>query len=80
MTLLSKRMENDIWRNLYEFPLIETECAVTWGELSGMAVFQELFDGIEKVEITREYVAKKSRISCFMRLSNISLHLFTITF
>ena len=63
MTLLSKRMENDIWRNLYEFPLIETECAVTWGELSGMAVFQELFDGIEKVEITREYVAKKHVLS-----------------
>ena len=57
MTLLSKRTGDDIWRNLYEFPLIETERAVTWEELSGMAVFQELFDGIEKVEITREYVA-----------------------
>lgn len=63
MTLLSKRMGNDIWRNLYEFPLIETERAVTWEELSGMAVFQELFDGIEKVEITREYVAKKHVLS-----------------
>ena len=30
MTLLSKRTGNDIWRNLYEFPLIETERAVTW--------------------------------------------------
>ena len=63
MTLLSKRTGNDIWRNLYEFPLIETERAVTWEELSGMAVFQELFDGIEKVEITREYVAKKHVLS-----------------
>lgn len=63
MTLLSKRTGDDIWRNLYEFPLIETERAVTWEELSGMAVFQELFDGIEKVEITREYVAKKHVLS-----------------
>ena len=63
MTLLFKRTGNDIWRNLYEFPLIETERAVTWEELSGMAVFQELFDGIEKVEITREYVAKKHVLS-----------------
>ena len=63
MTLLFKRTGNDIWRNLYEFPLIETERAVTWEELSGMAVFQELFDGIEKVEITREYVTKKHVLS-----------------
>ena len=63
MTLLFKRTGNDIWRNLYEFPLIETERAVTWEELSGMAVFQELFDGIEKVEIIREYVAKKHVLS-----------------
>ena len=63
MTLLSKRMGNDIWRNLYEFPLIETERAVTWEELSGMVVFQELFDGIENIEIVREYVAKKHVLS-----------------
>ena len=52
-----------IWRNLYEFPLIETERAVTWEELSGMVVFQELFDGIENIEIVREYVAKKHVLS-----------------
>ncbi|MFR4039358.1 MAG: A/G-specific adenine glycosylase [Butyricimonas faecalis] len=63
MTLLSKRTGNDIWRNLYEFPLIETERAVTWEELSGITVFQELFDGIENVEIAREYVAKKHVLS-----------------
>lgn len=62
-TLLSKRIGNDIWRNLYEFPLIETEHTVSWKELSEMPVFQELFNGIEKVEVIREYVAKKHVLS-----------------
>ena len=32
-TLLAKRTGRDIWRNLYEFPLIETPRAVDFGEL-----------------------------------------------
>lgn len=34
-TLLAKRTGRDIWRNLYEFPLIETPRAVDFGELRG---------------------------------------------
>lgn len=62
-TLLSKRTGNDIWRNLYEFPLIETECPVSWGELQRTPVFQELFDGMENIEVVREFVAKKHVLS-----------------
>lgn len=62
-TLLSKRVGKDIWQNLYEFPLIETERAVAWKELSAMPRFQELFEDAGNVEIVREYTMKKHVLS-----------------
>lgn len=44
-TFIRKRMPGDIWQNLYEFPLVETEKAVTWPELSAMPAFRTLFAG-----------------------------------
>lgn len=62
-TLLSKRTGNDIWRNLYEFPLIETGRPLTFAELQQTEEFQHLFHEIEDVEVIREVVAKKHVLS-----------------
>ncbi len=40
--LLSKRTGNDIWRNLYEFPLIETDAETDFSALLHTEAFQEL--------------------------------------
>ncbi|WP_065217819.1 MULTISPECIES: A/G-specific adenine glycosylase [Butyricimonas] len=62
-TLLAKRTGNDIWRNLYEFPLVETMSSVSWGELQQVPEFGMLFDGMEGVSVKREFVAKKHVLS-----------------
>lgn len=51
-TFLQKRTNNDIWKNLYEFPLIETEQLMTVDELIAHNYFIKLFGGIKNVQIT----------------------------
>lgn len=46
---LNKRTGNDIWKNLYEFPLIETAEKSEFDDLSRTADFRRLFDGIPDV-------------------------------
>lgn len=48
---LQKRTANDIWKNLYEFPLIETDQLLTVEELLENKFFQQLFQDIEQVKI-----------------------------
>lgn len=48
---LQKRTANDIWKNLYELPLIETAAPYSLKELSESVLFRSLF-GDEKIEIT----------------------------
>jgi len=43
---LEKREENDIWRNLYQFPLIESSEALTTDELLTNDQFKTIFTGI----------------------------------
>ena len=62
-TLLSKRTGNDIWRNLYEFPLVETASPVSWGELQQVAGFNTLFGGMTGINVKREFTAKKHVLS-----------------
>jgi len=50
-TFLQKRTGNDIWKNLYEFPLIETEKLLKNVELFKNETFQTLFSDIKSVEI-----------------------------
>lgn len=50
-TLLYKRTGKDIWQNLYEFPLIETEKPVSWEELTAKTEYRELVSGIESVRL-----------------------------
>lgn len=48
---IQKRTKNDIWKNLYEFPLIESESLLRVNELITNNEFQSLFEGIENIEI-----------------------------
>lgn len=50
-TYLHKRIENDIWRNLFEFPLIETDVPVTKEELAALPQLNSLFCDREYIEI-----------------------------
>ncbi len=46
-TYLNKRHENDIWKNMYEFPLIETDEDTTLTELMKSHYFSSLFGNAE---------------------------------
>lgn len=48
---LQKRTADDIWKNLYEFPLIETDHLLTLEELLENNSFCHIFNGIEQVKI-----------------------------
>jgi len=52
-TFLQKRTSKDIWQNLYEFPLIETDRLLSPEELIENEKFKSLFDGVNKVEILK---------------------------
>ena len=48
---LSKRTEKDIWENMYEFPLIEKDRAMSLSELRRSGQWKELFKGIRVKKI-----------------------------
>lgn len=48
---LNKRTGNDIWRNLYELPLIETNQKLTLEELQKTEAFQKIFMGAGNISI-----------------------------
>jgi len=52
-TYLQKRTEKDLWQNLYEFPLLESEKLLEIGDLVKNDYFQKLFAGIENVTILK---------------------------
>ncbi len=51
-TYLKKRVGKDIWKNLYEFPLIESEGEIKMQELPLQLPFLSLTEGIKIVTIT----------------------------
>lgn len=57
-TFIRKREANDVWRNLYEFPLIETSAACLQEELLASQAFKSLFEGldIEQVSLVKKQV------------------------
>lgn len=57
---LHKRMGKDIWQNLYEFPLIETEEEVSLDDLLSKNEFKALFGKCDAVHI--KYVTKIKHI------------------
>ena len=44
-TYLKKRSDNDIWRNLYEFPLVEGDRLLLWDEVKSKQEFNAIFKG-----------------------------------
>lgn len=47
---IKKRTDADIWRNLYDFPLVETSCPVEIDDLSQNIDFQNLFQNNDKID------------------------------
>ncbi len=61
-TYISKRMKNDIWKSLYEFPLIESERQFELDEIVATAEWISLFQG-SKVDIVYCSIPKKYLLS-----------------
>lgn len=45
--LFTKRADNDVWANMYEFPLVETDTEIEISELQQMEVYKAHFEGVE---------------------------------
>ena len=52
-TYLQKRTGNDVWRGLYEFPLIESDRLLSGQDLFDNEQFRFLFGEIKNIEITK---------------------------
>jgi len=48
---IQKRTENDVWKNLYEFPLIETSQKIDFSELLLTDSFRAIFKNVEDIEL-----------------------------
>lgn len=62
-TYLNKRTSEDIWKGLFEFPLIETEVSMDFEELKETNAFRTLFEGIDNLYITLEISRRKHVLS-----------------
>ena len=74
-TYLNKRTEKDIWINLYELPLIESEKQLTIQELVKSEKWQIIF-GCSKIEITevsKEFKHKLSHQNIFAQFITVSI-------
>jgi A/G-specific adenine glycosylase len=54
---IKKRTENDIWKNLFDFPLIERERDLSYKDLTGTKEWKDLFTGkkVELLNISQPY-------------------------
>lgn len=60
---LNKRTGNDVWKNLYELPLIETEEAVDWSELKQTLDFKVFFGEEENMVVDAAQIKLKHVLS-----------------
>ena len=51
--LLVQRRAKDIWQNLYEYPLIETEKDMEWPELIRTGEYRHLWEGAGEIHVVR---------------------------
>lgn len=61
--LLSRRETKDIWQGLYEFPLIESDRALSFEELAQTAAYRELFCGGGDIRVTNVSAMPKHQLS-----------------
>jgi len=62
-TYIQQRVSKDIWQNLYEFPLIESNRLLEIDELLEERDFKSLFEGIDRIEIIEKTNQKKHILS-----------------
>lgn len=62
-TYLQKRIKKDIWQNLYEFPLIETNENSELDDLMKTEEFKRLFADIQNIEISNSVFQTKHILS-----------------
>ncbi|MCL1937708.1 MAG: A/G-specific adenine glycosylase [Candidatus Azobacteroides sp.] len=60
---IRKRKEKGIWQNLFEFPLIESEAALDFEQLSQTALFKEWFEEGENYEFKERIQNRKHLLS-----------------
>ena len=65
---MKKRDEKDIWQNLYDFPLIETEQAISENELIGKLLHLSIFN-------SKNLVVKEFSQESIQLLSHQKLHI-----
>ena len=61
-TFLHKRDESDIWKNLFEFPLIETAESLDFTELEKTEAFRRLFGGVSFLSVD-QYISVKHQLT-----------------
>jgi A/G-specific adenine glycosylase len=73
--LMRKRTGNDIWKNMYDFPCIETENASDTKEVLDKCVKSELFGGFPIVvnHVSDEYIHQLSHRRLLARFIRIEL-------
>ena len=62
-TWIHRRDQQDIWKGLYEWPLIETGQAMDWAELQQTERFREWFEGCGRLACSRELIGMKHVLS-----------------
>lgn len=60
---LNKRTGNDIWKNLYELPLIETERDLEWEELQELPEWKDIFKKVGVLQINPVSINHKHVLS-----------------
>lgn len=60
---LNKRTKDDIWKNLYELPLIETDRKIEWHELQALAEWGNTMRGINNIKIEPVNITLKHILS-----------------
>ena len=53
--LLMRRNGKDIWQNLYEYPLIETEQPTDFVDLQQTDVYKKWMNGVQEIQVLRMY-------------------------
>lgn len=62
-TFLKKRLRKDIWQNLYEFPVIESDSEIDYQTLAESAEFCQLTQGVEQIRLKSRLRMPKHQLS-----------------
>lgn len=60
---LQKREKDDVWKNLYDFPLIETTQEISLEELLELSEFKQMINQMHKIHIKSEHTLFKHKLT-----------------